>query len=139
MIVAGAILFGCGYTHDPATYFAQGWTSEYQQVRGCEKSEDHTGPYNKVYLNQSSVAQFHKETRPLPEGTVFLKPQYSDSECRDLKVWTVMRKGRKDEFPASNDWDWQTVFDSGHVAQQGQSKFCIGCHENCDDFICTDP
>jgi hypothetical protein len=128
----------CGYTHDPKTVFPQTWKASFVKIHSCQKSEDHTGPYNEVWISKAGLAAF-KASKAIPQGTIFLKPQFKDAACTDFSVWTAMRKEAKGSFPTGGDYRYQTISVRGKLVQNGAPKFCTDCHENCDDYLCTDP
>jgi hypothetical protein len=78
-------------------------------------------------------------------GTVVLKEEYADPECRELSAWTVMRK-EPGYPPAAGDWHWQRVMADRTVTEDGHVARCIDCHRTYDlgaclsrDWMCTEP
>ena len=142
ILAIAALIAACGYTYVAGTYFPQNWEQGLVQVSACAPTEHPAGGFQKVLMTPKAAAQLKAKQFPIARGEVVVKAQYKDdATCRgDIDLWTAMRKGKKGTAPDSGDWEWQTVWGSGKIAQQGQLQFCIDCHEGCagdeTDYLC---
>lgn len=142
LLVTGLGVSACGeeYTYDQASFFPQDWESSYTKVVNCKKSAIHSGPYVAVWADSSGVDLYKGDDKAVaaPEGTVIVKPQYSDDGCTDLTAITVMRKGSPGTAPEKGDWEYQNITGEGEIAEEGQVGYCINCHTGCSgkDYLC---
>lgn len=142
-------VLACGSAgRDPNTWFPEDYWAGYVEVAGCANSGVHGGPWSRTWMSPEAATHFSDQRHrgdaptPFPQASVIVKAQYRDSGCRQEHVlWTVMRKGAPELAPESADWEWQTVYANGEIAQSGQVGECINCHSGCEtsDYVCTVP
>jgi hypothetical protein len=127
-------------------FFPADFLQTYTMVRNCRTSVEHDLFMAQVYINPEAAAAYMNGTYPFPQGTVCVKPLYTDANCTTIHEYAAMRKGAPGTTPAGGDWEWQTVGADGKVRQTDAGR-CLGCHEDCTvnrqfpagrDFTCTD-
>lgn len=140
------LIFGasaCGsdeFAYDSGSFFPENWESTYTQVENCKKSAVHSGPYVAVWADAAGAPLYDgtDSARAADEGTIIVKPQYSDEGCTNLTAVTVMRKGKPGTAADKGDWEYQNLKGDGSIVEEGQVGYCVSCHTGCSDkdYLC---
>lgn len=146
LLLGAMLVSGCA-SWDNETYFPADYQDTFTKVHNCRRSTHPTGDYVVVWINDVGRDAFFARKWPLPEGTVLVKTQYTDSACSRLVRYTAMRKEAANSAPARGDWGWQLVDDQGGVrdccdgGDPQAPRSCVGCHAPCvgSDRVCTSP
>ncbi len=141
-----APLSGCA-TWDTEAFFPEDYQQRFTKLHNCKKSAHPTGDHVVVWINDIGRDAFTQRQFPLPQGTVLVKTQYSDSACSRLSRYTAMEKGAPGDAPDANDWLFQLVDERGGVrdccsgGDPTAESSCVGCHTPCvnSDLVCTAP
>ena len=139
--ISGAIIPGCA-SWDSGTYFPEDYEATYTKAHACKKGAHPAGDYVITWVNPVGKQAFEKGTTPSPEGTIFVKSQFTDKNCTDQSRFTVMKKGPAGTATDKGDWLWQLIDNSGGVAECCDgSNNCVSCHTPCktNDWVCTQP
>ena len=132
-------LVGCA-SWDAEAYFPENYQSTYTKTHDCKKGAHPAGNFVTTWVNPIGKAAFESGTTPYPEGTIFVKSQYTDDRCSEQERFTVMKKGSTGTAPDSGDWLWQLSGDTRNVGECCDgSNGCVGCHTPCkkNDWVCT--
>lgn len=125
----------------PADY-AQGFV----QVRDCRPSTEHL-PNILVKTAPSLVAVFDSGPFPFAVGSLIVKEEFSDRDCKALTGYTLMRKEAAGYDATYGDWHWQRLDAAGRVLADGKGAGatikCASCHASTPacrgrDFTCTE-
>ena len=141
-----ATMSGCS-TWDTETPFPEDYQQTYTKIHNCKQSSHPTGDHVVVWINDIGRDAFMAGQTPLPEGTVLVKSQYSDTACSILARYTAMEKGAVGSDPAAADWRWFLIDNSGGVrdccegGDPASKSSCVGCHAPCksNDHVCSTP
>jgi hypothetical protein len=111
-------------------FWSADWAKSYTQVRPCRKSIDHDLNNVAIYADKTAADSYSKRDKPFPDGSVILKAEYRDEECKTLTGFTAMRR-EKGFDPNNADWHWQKADAAMVVSQDGKIARCSGCHKGC--------
>ena len=136
-----ASLGACGDTLDVDPFFPATYKSSYVKMSACIKGAHPAGDYVVSWISPGGAAAW-KAGEVVPEGTVLVKSQYTDSACKEQSRFTAMRKLKIGTAPAQGDWEWALLDDSRGVRECcAGDNGCVSCHTPCkkQDYICTKP
>ena len=131
----------CGsdeFSYEAGSYFAEDWAKSYTKVVSCKKSPTHGGDFVEIWADSQGAPLYGDLAAMTPQGTVVIKPQYSDDKCSQLSAITVMRKGAPGTAADKGDWEYQRVNGTGSIEAEGQVGACVSCHAGCSDkdYLC---
>ncbi len=99
----------------------------------------HNGDYVRSYMNDVAVAAIPGFAGSFPDGTIFVKEQYSDAEGKTLTGHTVMLK--VDGYDSAHgDWYWVAYNAKGETTtHNGMAPYCSDCHTaaKANDWVYT--
>jgi len=125
------------------TFLPKDYRMTYSEVRDCRRSVDHDLANIIVRTSQIASAAYRGGPYPFPVGSIVVKEEYADPDCRGLLGWTLMRKETAGYDPAFGDWRWQKLDRERRVVMDGKVERCRGCHAmpmcKLRDFTCTEP
>ena len=104
-------------------------------VRDCRFSIEHDGNSIAVYASPAAAGAYRSGVYPFADGTILVKPEYSDAACSDLVRTSAMRK-------TGGVWEWQRLDLERQVIAGDGPETCVRCHSGCTegrDLACTDP
>jgi hypothetical protein len=103
------------------------------------KSGQHNGDFVRSYMNDVAVAAIANFDGAFPDGTIFVKEQYSDAEGKTKTGHTVMLK--LDGFDGDHgDWYWVAYNAKGETTtHHGMAPYCYECHvaAKANDWVYT--
>ena len=126
----------------PEPIFPADYAQSYVEVRDCRYSLEHGGIHIRVLTDPASAEAYEADASQLPVGSVVIKEEYSDAECKpsELIRWRAMRKEAPGFDVEDGDWHWQWVTPRREVVENTKTS-CIGCHRQPDclerDYMCT--
>jgi hypothetical protein len=148
----GLLVPACSDPPDtPTSLVPAGYTTRFVQVRGCRNTIEHLASatsgaatsHIRVVINPEAAAAYRAGAATLPVGTLVIKEEFDDPDCRTVTGFTVMRKEPAGYDPAHGDWRWQRVRarDSA-VLEDGTVQRCWSCHNRpactARDWQCTE-
>ncbi len=91
-------------------------------------SGQHNGDFVRSYMNDVAVDAIANFTGTFPDGTIFVKEQYSDAAGTVKTGHTVMLK--LDGYDAAHgDWFWVAYNAKGETTvHNGMAPYCSDCH-----------
>jgi len=139
--LGGALLLaGCGASD---AFFPEDYATTFTPVASCVYSLDHDLGYVTIYVSPEAEADYCMMAVPgappagcgdgsctVPEGTLIVKEEYSDSACTDLTGYAAMRKEAPGEGSEGMDWTFQHL--NKHFRSKGlEIASCVSCHSTC--------
>ncbi|MEN9578105.1 MAG: hypothetical protein RJA70_1114 [Pseudomonadota bacterium] len=124
--------------HEGDAVFPINWEQSLVELRDCRRSIDHELEFVRLFASKDAAAPYEEcVTRgecdePFASGSIFLKPQYRDAECRELVRYSAVKREQPAKAPGPAGWRWQEVLASGKVVADGAPSECVGCHAQCD-------
>jgi len=143
-------LSACGGWDDEAA-FPENYSATYTKLHECKPSAHPAASYVLTSLSPEGSEAWSAmmegiaggaEPSALPEGTVLVKSQYSDSSCSDLTGYTAMEQLAPATSPALGDFRWQFLDADGSCNNCDAGASCAGCHTapSCGaafPYVCT--
>jgi len=103
------------------------------------KSGLHNGDFVRSYMNDVALAAIANFDGTFPDGTIFVKEQYSDAEGKTKTGHTVMLK--VDGYDSAHgDWYWVAYNAKGETTtHNGMAPYCSDCHTaaKANDWVYT--
>lgn len=144
LLVVAAAFAACAQVDNPnaEVVIPSDYKMSFAEVRNCRSSIDHDLAFVVVRVRSELAPDYNSGPYPFPQGTLVVKEQYSDSSCRNLSGYSVMRKEGAGYFPAGGDWQYYALDAYGGVVSNGKNARCANCHAMCGanrDRMCEDP
>jgi hypothetical protein len=129
------------------------WEDSLVEMRDCRQSIDHQLEFVRLLVSENVAPDYERcVTRgecdePFEAGSLFLKPQYRDADCKDLVQFTLSKREQRVSRPGTEGWRWQVVRADGNVeldavapndtapndtATNDTAASCTSCHSQCD-------
>ena len=146
LVLAGACAVtvgGCDDDDDgPPSLLPATYPAGFSEVRDCRFSVEHSAVNIRILADGPGTAVFADESYPFPVGTLVVKEEYRDMQCRDLVGYTLMERRPDGDEEASDGWAWQRLDAAAKVIGPDDDRSCTGCHRSCTmgrDGVCADP
>jgi hypothetical protein len=125
---AASLAVACSSWDDAQLFFPQTYEKSYHKLHDCRFGAHPAGEHIITWVNEAGRGAHEAKQYPYPTGTVFIKAQYTDKNCKEVSRYTVMHKAATGTADNSGDWQWQHVGPAGEVHECCQVDGCITCH-----------
>lgn len=122
--------------------FPADFATRFELVRDCRLSPaEHDGFYIRVFASPDAAEAYTSGSYPFEPGTLLVKGEYDDAQCRRLRRVSAMLRLEDGEAPSLGNWRWQRTDPDRRVLDDTDARSCAGCHAACEamDRACTEP
>jgi hypothetical protein len=147
VLAAAALALACDPSPPPESgapsMLPEDYLQRFVEVRDCRPSIDHDLQRIVIKTETGAATRYNAGPFPLDTGTLIIKEEFSDPECKLLSGWTLMRKEPAGYDGRFGNWRWQRLGPDGKVREDGKLLRCAGCHAaaacQARDFACAEP
>jgi hypothetical protein len=142
VLVAALSLAACAQVDSPIPeqVLPNDYRTAFVTASDCFSSVEHNFKHVMVRVRMEQKPLYQQAASSFPQGSLVVKEEFDDDDCKSRAGYTVMRKGQTSSPPLVTDWQWYRLDGDGTVTTKND-KTCLDCHAVCGptrDFTCLD-